>query len=233
MDQKDGLDENIKIMCPSPWTTIDPYDFHIQKVEYKNQATAWRLRSFSQEHSSHFAKYKIFSISTATGESKWSAGWARSGLSLKFVLIVAHKLGILSSSLQRFIFSMTITALELYNQNGFPIPESPQILYDCFQIWREESLKFSLKFGMPYLAMEGHTTTNQEHTDAFMGYLEEIFRKWASSNVVNSLGGCQDDTMERLERKTVDNDLSRNFAHKDIILPQEILNTIAERLKPK
>lgn len=76
-DQKIGLDENIKIMCPNPWTTIDPYDVHIEKVEYKNHETARRLRSFSQEHSSHFAKFKIFSIPTKSGKSEhWMAGWA-------------------------------------------------------------------------------------------------------------------------------------------------------------
>lgn len=232
-DQKNGLVENIKIMCPNPWTTIDPYDVHVQKVDYKDHGRARRLRRLSQEQYSYFAKFKIFSISTTAGKPEWLAGWARTGLSLNFVLIIAHKLEILSSSLQTFIISMTTTALELYNQNGFSIPESPQILCDCFQLWREEPLKFSLKFSMPYLAIEGHTTNNQQHTHTFLGYLEEMFRKWASAKIVNPLNGCQDDTRVIWDRKRVDNDLSRIFAHKDIILPQETLNTMADRPKLK
>jgi len=229
-DQKIGCDENINIVCPNPWTTIDPYDFHIQKVEYENHKIARRLRSFSQEHSSHFAMFKIFSRSTTTRESEhWMAGWARSGLSLNFVLMVAHKLKILSLPLRKFILSMVMTALELYNQNEFPIPGNPQFLCNCFQIWREEPSKFSLKFGMPYLAMEGHTTTNQQHTHAFLGFLEESFKKSIGTNVVNSRAGCQEDTMKSLDRRRVDDELSRIFAHKDCFLPQEKLNTIAER----
>jgi hypothetical protein len=235
-DRKKGLDPKITIVCPTPWTTIDPYDVHIMKIKDEDHKIACSLRSFSQKHSGYFAKFTIFTMPTITGKSEsWMAGWARSGLSLHFGLIVAHRLEILSWPLQRFILSKTSTALELYDQNNFPIPESPQVLCKCFQIWREEPLKFSLKFGMPSLDLEGHTTANRQSTQAFLKYLREIFKKSASADgkAMNSLNECQDNTMWAMDRKRVDNELGRIFAHRDCLLPQEKLNTMAEHSRPE
>ena len=235
-NRKEGLDPKITIVCPTPWTTIDPYDFHIQKVQYKDHEIACSLRSFSQKHSGYFAKFTIFTIPTIT--EKLMAGWARSGLSLHFGLIVAHELEILSWPLQRFILDKTSTALKLYEQTNFPLPENPQVLCNCFQIWREEPLKFSLKFGMPYLNLAGHTTTNRRNTQAFLEYLREIFKKSASENgkASNSSNEWQNDTMGAMgpmDRKRVDNDLGRIFAHKECLLPQEKLNTMAKHSRPE
>lgn len=235
-NRKKGRDPNIIIVCPTPWTTIDPYNFHIQKVQYEDHEIACSLRSFSQKHSGNFAKFAIFTMPTITGMLEcWMAGWARSGLSLHFGLILAHELEILSWPLQRYILSKTSTALELYEQNNLPLPENPQDLCDCFQIWREEPLKFSLKFSMPYLDLEGHTTTNRHIAQAFLEHLGEIFKKSASADgkARNSSNEWQNDTMGAMDRKRVDNDLGRIFAHKECLLPHEILNMMAKHSRPE
>lgn len=234
-DQKAGPDPDITIICPSPWTPVDPYDFHVQELPDKDHEIALRLQNFTRNHNDHFAEFKILKIPTTTGKSDLRmAGWARSGFSLNFVLSLADTLEILSLPLQRFILSKTSTALELYDRYHFPVPQSSQVLCNCFQIWREEPLSFSLKFGMSYLDLEGSTAANQRHAQAFMRFLTEIFKKSAGpeGTSVNSADEFGDHAMMVMERKRVDSDLSRIFAQKDCIIPQEKLNTTAERRRP-
>lgn len=217
-DQKERLDGNTTILCLREWTGIDPYDFHTQELRSKDMETAQRLRDFSQDHRDLFAEFEIFTIPIEGRAEHHKAGWARCGLPLNLALAIAVKLDVLSSPLRDFIASKVGTALRLYEYNQFPLPDV-RSLKGCFEIWREESQTFSLKFSMPDLYMKSATDHNPHTTvNNFQNDLKEIFSNFPPKKEDRQGSDCSE---------MINKNLRSIYAHKNVLFPGGKLTSIA------